>query len=213
MSKCWKNRLRRGFAGSVVGVLVLSAIAPTASYANFFGRPRYREDDNPTVFEQCAQELKASGIDNTQAMSACADALVPEDLSTCVLRITETTGISPQTALSACFRVRRPVELAHCVVSIRQEVLTTPQGRQNPGNEQSLNKQGTDKSLAPDLFAQTPTLQTLGELELATLDRCRRSLLPKRYGACVVGLSREIPFVPQRILDSCIDAETYPLGN
>lgn len=69
-------------------------------------------------FELCALELDLANIPPEQAVKACAEAFVPEDLSECVLRIDLQTPTSGSDALEACMKVRRPVELARCVVNI-----------------------------------------------------------------------------------------------
>ena len=51
---------------------------------------------------------------------------------------------------------------------------------------------------------------TLDEVALSTLDHCRRSLLPLRYSACVVGLSGQLTLEPQNAIATCIDAEDFP---
>ncbi|NEO97527.1 MAG: hypothetical protein F6K58_02205 [Symploca sp. SIO2E9] len=69
-------------------------------------------------FELCALELDRANIPPEQAVKACAEAFVPEDLSECVLRINLQTPTSGSDALNACTKVRRPVELARCVINI-----------------------------------------------------------------------------------------------
>ncbi|MGB7441365.1 MAG: hypothetical protein WA919_09885 [Coleofasciculaceae cyanobacterium] len=69
-------------------------------------------------FQLCTAELQRASISDVMASKACAQALVPEDLSECVLRMSLFTQTISEQALVACTRVRRPPELATCVIDI-----------------------------------------------------------------------------------------------
>ena len=69
-------------------------------------------------FDSCAESLIGSGITKSAATGACAAALKPNDLGSCVEDIKTTTNITGDNALQACYRVRRPEELASCVTDI-----------------------------------------------------------------------------------------------
>ena len=71
-------------------------------------------------FKTCADELLRANISRNRAASVCAEALYPEDLSLCVLKIKALTPIIADDALYGCQRVRRPLELASCVVDINK---------------------------------------------------------------------------------------------
>ncbi|EGJ33245.1 MULTISPECIES: hypothetical protein [Moorena] len=73
-------------------------------------------------FSLCAKDLKAANITSEIASQACSEALQPEDLSLCVLKIKVLTSLAGQKALGACTRVRRPLELASCVVDIDNKI-------------------------------------------------------------------------------------------
>lgn len=73
-------------------------------------------------FEICSLELIEENINAEEAALACAEAIEPEDLSLCVLKINGLTSVDAKSALRACFRDRRPLEMAECVVDITQEV-------------------------------------------------------------------------------------------
>ena len=75
---------------------------------------------NSNEFEICAAELLRTNISRNLAAKVCAEALYPEDLSLCVLKINAQTPIIADEALYGCQRVRRPLELASCVVDINQ---------------------------------------------------------------------------------------------
>ncbi|MBR8828588.1 MAG: hypothetical protein DSM107014_11935 [Gomphosphaeria aponina SAG 52.96 = DSM 107014] len=71
-------------------------------------------------FETCVSQLYNTGIGADQAAGACADALIPRELSACVRNIQGNTQVNGETALEACLRTRRPVELAQCVRDINR---------------------------------------------------------------------------------------------
>ncbi|MDY7012434.1 MAG: hypothetical protein SVX43_02330 [Cyanobacteriota bacterium] len=138
--------------------------------------------NNP--FETCTVELLEAQVSQVEAAAACAEALEPEDLSWCVLKIYELTPVDSRSALSACFRVRRPLDLADCTIDVTDEF------------------QDRDRAVvSPD---------TGQPLALSTLETCRRSLLPRRFAECAIGLSREVDFSALGILNTCLEAEAYP---
>lgn len=70
------------------------------------------------IYELCAARLLRVGIAGPEVAAACAEMLRPQDMATCVVRISDRTEVTPQEALSTCRQVRRPLELATCVVDI-----------------------------------------------------------------------------------------------
>lgn len=95
------------FAGQlVIAGLFLAAISPSGARAA------------SNSFQLCTAELQRANISDIMAAKACAQAIVPEDLSECVLRINLFTPTISEQALVACTRVRRPPELATCVIEI-----------------------------------------------------------------------------------------------
>lgn len=72
-------------------------------------------------YQTCADQLLNAGIADSEAASACARALYPDELSFCVTQIDENTDILASDAFSGCRRVRRPLELSTCVVDINAE--------------------------------------------------------------------------------------------
>jgi hypothetical protein len=115
----------------------------------------------------CAARLLALNLAATEVSTACANALQPKKMSTCVYDIQRQTNLLAADALATCRQVRQPDELATCVVGI------------------SINSQE----------------ETIPEV----LDYCRISLLPVRFGECVVGLRREIDVTPIQAMNTCID--------
>lgn len=104
------NRVLRR-AGTVVAIAAMQAslFAAVAS-----GPAAARRND----FRLCADELVAAGIAPAAAADACGKALLPDELSLCVLGMVDGANIAADFALDNCFRVRRPDELATCVLEI-----------------------------------------------------------------------------------------------
>jgi hypothetical protein len=150
------------FSLATAGLLSL-ALAPVQA-ASIQGRT--------SDYETCANRLVGAGVSQEDAASACAGALYPTEVASCVVSIDSATTIAANEALTGCRRVRRPLELATCVSQIN------------------------------DLSSATEPL--------SVLDYCRRSLLPTRYSACVVGLSREVSSPVADLLQTCIAAGTRP---
>ncbi|GAB1537697.1 hypothetical protein NUACC21_03480 [Scytonema sp. NUACC21] len=73
----------------------------------------YRND-----FRVCAARLLSVGIAAETASQACAEALRPGDLSSCVTKIERQTEIEAVDALPTCRQARRPEDLATCVTGI-----------------------------------------------------------------------------------------------
>ena len=144
-------------------------------------------------FTRCASTLLSIGISEDDAGVACADALEPKMLSACVNKIQRETPITGNDALAACYRVRRPKELASCVVKIDSKIGTSSK---KPGGVPQEESDQTDTST---------------EISGLALDNCRRSLLPKRFADCVVGLNRTISQLSgTEAIETCISAEDFP---
>lgn len=138
-------------------------------------------------FDVCVTELSDSGIPSEKAGTACSDALIPKQLSSCVAQIKADTPVDPEKALAACYQVRRPVDLANCVSDIQRATL----------NSASKPKE--------DSGADEPSLSE------QALDTCRASLLPGRHSECVIALSRDVKGMsPLEAMDICLSAEDFP---
>lgn len=135
-------------------------------------------------FRNCISKMIDNGVTEENASQACAQALVPEDLSRCVANIRRQTQINSEDILSACYRVRRPRDLASCVVDINRNQLRnfTPETPEDRGNR---------------------------DLATTALDNCRRSLLPARYSQCVIGFTSVVEKqTPEKAMEVCISAES-----
>jgi len=91
---------------AIAGGIVLPSLlmAPMAAPANEFGN--------------CTGKLLAAGIDTEAASLACAQALHPNEVASCVVDVTQTADVGAEDALAACSRDRRPDEVATCFSSI-----------------------------------------------------------------------------------------------
>lgn len=217
------DKLTRWTAVSLVPAGLLAFSVPQEAKADW----------NP--FEICAEELLSTeAISPEQAALACAEALEPKDLSFCVIKINSFTPVDAVSALQACFRDRRPLELATCTVNITKEFdLSDRVARKSNEALVAQVAEGTPglittpDSLDPTLI-QPQILDTLDETDIdgipdvlrstegtlstamATLEYCRLSVLPIRYSECVIGLGRQMDFTVGRLLETCIEAETFP---
>jgi hypothetical protein len=146
----------------------LATMVPTMAIT-----PSYSSND----FRTCAGQLLRYNISPNIASQACASALRPRDLSSCVVAISKVEikkqkQFNPLNALNSCSLARSPEDLATCVVGISKY----PQEAE-PRKEEDNNK---------------------------ILNYCGRSLLPMRFGQCVVGLRTETKSALMPILDTCI---------
>jgi hypothetical protein len=138
-------------------------------------------------FDVCVTELTNNGIPPEKAGTACSDALIPKQLSSCVAQIKADTPIDPEKALTACYQVRRPIDLANCVSDIQRATLNSVSKKENEAAEGE-----------PSLPEQA-------------LDSCRASLLPGRHSECVIALSRDVKGIsPREAMNTCLSAEDFP---
>ncbi|BAZ43474.1 hypothetical protein NIES4102_04750 [Chondrocystis sp. NIES-4102] len=93
----------------------------------------------------CAESLIVDGVSKSAAAIACADALQPNDLSSCVADIKESTNIKGEDALQACYRVRRPDELANCVIDLSSGLAA---------EKSTMALDNCRRSLLPDRYAE-----------------------------------------------------------
>ncbi|MDJ0678087.1 MAG: hypothetical protein QNJ36_22335 [Calothrix sp. MO_167.B42] len=73
-------------------------------------------------YRLCAFQLLKAGVTEENASKACAEALYPEDVSACVLRIERQTKLAAQNILATCEKSRRPKDLAQCVNGISRNL-------------------------------------------------------------------------------------------
>lgn len=92
---------------------LLSAAVPVAVTA-----PAIAND-----YGTCTADLLSAGLDTLAATDACASALHPTEVSSCVVDVTGIGTITAEEALSACSRDRRPDEVASCVTTINSDLV------------------------------------------------------------------------------------------
>lgn len=73
---------------------------------------------NQTSYRNCVTRLRRAEVGAPAAARACAGALNPSDLGSCVLRIKGQTEIAADDALANCRQSRRPLDVSRCVVGI-----------------------------------------------------------------------------------------------
>ncbi|MFW6357891.1 MAG: hypothetical protein ACOC0N_01545 [Chroococcales cyanobacterium] len=112
------------------------------------------------------------------------------------------TGITPQLASQACGAALDPKELSLCVLKIAY--YTPLSGREALSSCFEVRRPPELASCLIDIDEKTqnPNLPV-------ALDYCRRSLLPERFGKCVVGLSAEVDLPLGQVMENCIDAEDF----
>lgn len=91
---------------AIAGIITFPAIlvSPLVAQANEFGN--------------CTGKLLSAGIDVESASLACAQALHPDEVASCVVDVTTAADLAAADALAACSRDRRPDEVAACLGSI-----------------------------------------------------------------------------------------------
>lgn len=165
-------------------------------------------------FDVCLREIVKSGVNVGQAGTACADALIPKELSYCVQKISNNTAIKAEDALTNCYQVRRPVDMANCVVNIDKTVLIAS-SKTNSKTETTTEKTEENTANTETIETTTEVIETTEETEksplILALETCRTSLSPSRHSECVVALSR----TPQamsaiKAMENCINAEDFP---
>ncbi|MDZ7956812.1 MAG: hypothetical protein RMY34_02705 [Aulosira sp. DedQUE10] len=146
----------------------LATMVPTMAAAT------YSNND----YRACAGQLLRVNINANAASQACAGALRPRDLSSCVVKISRQTQISAVDALNSCTLARRPEDLATCVVDIS---LYPSKDAANPA---ILNYCG--RSLLPVSFSQC----------VVGLRTETKSALTPTLDTCINGSDRVSSFAP-----------------
>lgn len=153
------------------------------------------------MFDVCFGQITAVGVSSEQAKVACANALIPKELSRCVSRVALTVSVKADEAVNNCYKSRRPVDVANCVIDINNQV--------------SLNQDWPKTNRVTETFAD-PTTQVIDSSEelspsLLVLESCRRSLQPGVYSQCVTALSRNVSLERLRqAVNICLSGEAFP---
>lgn len=120
----------------------------------------------------------------------------------CVVNVTA-AGISTEQATASCAGARFPDTLGNCVLAVSEDT--------GIGAADAL--EGCERSRRPDEVASC-TLGIHSELleqpSVNALEHCSRSLLPRRYGICVVEISDQAQLPVDAALERCIRAGYRP---
>ena len=177
-----KNHIKKIASWSAIATISLGLVEMNRT-AIAFG--------NNNQFSACISQIVRTGVSPEDAATACSEALIPKELSRCVVMIKSKTPIDGNLALQACFQVRRPIDLGHCVVDIHRAA----------------------PLFAANSLKQTETAKEPDKLGISkqVLDSCRQSLLPGRFSECVIAVSRDVDKNnPSQALQTCLSAEDFP---
>lgn len=117
------------------------------------------------------------------------------------------SGIAPEVAGEACGEALVPSDLSFCVSRTNQPGVITP--------EEALNacyqvRRPRDLATCFNNIDRRVDLTSTTATEV--LDNCRKSLLPKRYAQCVVGLtSQGESITTEQALDDCLSTSGYSI--
>ncbi|BDI16147.1 hypothetical protein ANSO36C_19490 [Nostoc cf. commune SO-36] len=126
------------------------------------------------------------------------------DYSVCAGRLLK-VGVTPEAASLGCASALRPRDLAACVVKIENQTQIAATDALY-----SCGKARRPEELATCVVGASSSTQEA--INPAVLDYCGRSLLPVRFGQCVVGLRSQIDLPPTQVLDTCISGGDSVIG-
>lgn len=114
-------------------------------------------------------------------------------------------GVDAEAAAIACAGAYRPTDVSSCVTGVLDAADVTPTA--------ALTACSRDRR--PDEVA-TCVADIHNALVVddsqGVLDRCHRTILPKRYAACVIGIVSEVDYTTEDALATCIAAGYRPLN-
>ena len=162
-----KQTTKMGILAALPVALVISAIPQLPATAK-------------NQFDACVGEMIKGGVTGEQAATACADALIPKELSKCVQKIREKTDLPAEDVLQNCYQVRRPVDLASCVTDINAKILQPTTDNKQAMLSMALNS--CRSSLLPRRYADCVIGVNQGVPDMS----------------------------PDKIMDTCLSAEDFP---
>lgn len=109
-------------------------------------------------------------------------------------------GLTADAAASACADALHPRDISKCVVQINRK--TNIAAVEALGSCQRVRRPLDLATCVVDINTKSRTTTTT---PLLVLDQCRRSLLPEQFSECVVGLSRQVDFSLDRLMNTCLD--------
>jgi hypothetical protein len=143
-------------------------------------------------YQACTANLTSAKLDRLSIAQGCAEALHPEEVGSCVVQIVNDKAVDNKIVNTAALDACRRVRRP-------MELATCVT---------SIHESASAKPLSP-------------AGSMAVLDSCRKSLLPERYGRCVVGFRNDPmqkvitdPAMTDRNqeldgLNTCLDATDY----
>ncbi|MEH2192242.1 MAG: hypothetical protein V7K98_06200 [Nostoc sp.] len=148
--------------------------------------------------------LAIAGLLTTILPNPAIAAAYNNDYSVCAGRLLK-AGVTAEAASLGCAAALRPRDLAACVVKIKKDTQIAATDALS-----SCGKARRPEELATCVVGVS--LSTKEEANPAVLNYCGRSLLPVRFGQCVVGLRSQIDVPPLQALDTCISADDSVIG-
>ncbi len=127
------------------------------------------------------------------------------DYRTCAAEITG-AGIIAVDAATACAAALYPKDLSKCVVNIDSGTALT--SADAIANCTKVRRPVELATCVVDIGAIDKPTEMVPLLNI--VDHCRRSLLPLRFSACVVGLRSQVDFATTVALSDCIAATNRP---
>ncbi len=157
-----------GRTGVNMAMIAIQILTGVSLFSNI--KPAIASSEN---YRRCADVLLKQGIAPQSVASACAVALKPEQLSSCVSNINRRnkSGLNPDVILNSCQQVRRPDELSTCVIDI---------GRKIRDVEPVVILRSCQNSLLPKLYSQC-VLGLAPEVGLSGSNLLGTCLDPKNY--------------------------------
>jgi hypothetical protein len=110
--------------------------------------------------------------------------------------------VSAEDAAATCAKALHPQDVATCVETVQGKGIALADALASCNNVRRPLELGTCVTAIRDKAGTATAMDVLGN--------CRRSLLPERYGSCVVGLHTAAKLPAAKAMDTCIDAGYYP---
>ncbi|ASC71489.1 hypothetical protein XM38_024410 [Halomicronema hongdechloris C2206] len=112
-------------------------------------------------------------------------------------------GVAPEAARTTCAKALHPTELADCVESVAEVTEVAP--------DEILSACSRDRRPQDMASCVSDIYTTLAVSDgLKVLESCHRSILPRRYSACVTGLADALETSTDDALNSCLSAGYRP---
>lgn len=124
------------------------------------------------------------------------------DYRACAFYLQE-TGISALEAAEACSSALNPRDLSTCTTDIDRHTDIPPR-------DALLTCRRVRRPLELGNCVVTISLYSEQLASPEILDNCRRSLLPKRFSDCTIGLGRETDLPVAQLMASCLDGRDRP---